>query len=148
MANSIKIIFKSFTIIFCTILFIGCSKNEAVLTPQQQAIKNLTGLGNRFWQLQDLYVNNIRQTLSTQQKGYNKTYTLIIGAESNGTLMNSDGYKGVWEIVGDKQLKETFTNISGLPVQITYIINELSGNKLDISYTVNNTLVREVYYAA
>ncbi len=126
----------------------GCSKNEAVLTPQQQAIKNLTGLGNRFWQLQDLYVNNIRQTLSTQQKGYNKTYTLIIGAESNGTLMNSDGYKGVWEIVGDKQLKETFTNISGLPVQITYIINELSGNKLDISYTVNNTLVREVYYAA
>ena len=148
MANSIKIIFKSFTIIFCTILFIGCSKNEAVLTPQQQAIKNLTGLGNRFWQMQDLYVNNIRQTLSTQQKGYNKTYTLIIGAESNGTLMNSDGYKGVWEIVGDKQLKETFTNISGLPVQITYIINELSGNKLDISYTVNNTLVREVYYAA
>jgi len=126
----------------------GCSKNEAVLTPQQQAIKNLTGLGNRFWQLQDLYVNNIRQTLSTQQKGYNKTYTLIIGAESNGTLMNSDGYKGVWEIVGDKQLNETFTNISGLPVQITYIINELSGNKLDISYTVNNTLVREVYYAA
>ena len=126
----------------------GCSKNEAVLTPQQQAIKNLTGLGNRFWQLQDLYVNNIRQTLSIQQKGYNKTYTLIIGAESNGTLMNSDGYKGVWEIVGDKQLKETFTNISGLPVQITYIINELSGNKLDISYTVNNTLVREVYYAA
>ncbi len=126
----------------------GCSKNEAVLTPQQQAIKNLTGLGNRFWQLQDLYVNNIRQTLSTQQKGYNKTYTLIIGAESNGTLMNSDGYKGVWEIVGDKQLKETFTNISGLPVQITYTINELSGNKLDISYTVNNTLVREVYYAA
>lgn len=126
----------------------GCSKNEEVLTPQQQAIKNLTGLGNRFWQLQDLYVNNIRQALSTQQKGYNKTYTLMIGAESSGTLMNSDGYKGVWEIVGDKQLKETITNISGLPVQITYIINELSGNKLDISYTVNNILVREVYYAA
>ena len=143
-----KIIFSIFTIIFCTTLFMGCNKNEAVLTPQQVAIKNLTGLGNRYWQLQDLYVNNTRQTLTTQQKSYNKTYTLIIGAESNGTLMNSDGYKGVWEIVGDKQLKETFTNISGLPVQITYIINELSGNKLDISYTVNNTLVREVYYAA
>ena len=142
-----KIIFSIFAIIFCTTLFMGCSKNEAVLTPQQQAIKNLTGLGNRFWQLQDLYINNIRQTLTTQQKSYNKTYTLIVGEEKSGTLMNSDGYKGVWELVGDKQLKETITNISGLPVQITYIINELSGNKLDISYTVNNTLVREVYYA-
>ena len=142
-----KIIFSLFAIIFCTTLFMGCSKNEEVLTPQQQAIKNLTGLGNRFWQLQDLYINNIRQTLTTQQKSYNKTYTLIVGEEKSGTLMNSDGYKGVWELVGDKQLKETITNISGLPVQITYIINELSGNKLDISYTVNNTLVREVYYA-
>jgi len=141
-----KTAFRFFTIIFCTIFFAGCSKYDAALTPTQQAIKNLTGTGNRYWTLQQLFVNDIKQALTFQQSNYHKTYTLIYGEDANGTVSNSDGYTGFWELAGNTQLKETITT-SGQPVLIIYTITELSEHTLDMSYTANGTKVREVYYA-
>ena len=71
-----KTILKISTIIICITLFTGCSKNDVVLTPGEQAIKNLTGDGNRYWHLSKIFDNNVPQTLTSDQLKYTKTYTI------------------------------------------------------------------------
>lgn len=125
----------------------GCKQEQVSLTPVQQAVKNLTGIGNRYWRLQAVYINDVPQTLTNAQKQYNKTYTIFPDEDSSGFFANSDGFKGVWVMPSPSQLKETITNTGGQPVVLLYTILELSTNKLDFSYEVNNTKTRETYYA-
>ena len=65
------------TILICSILFVGCSKpQEDVVPADVKVARLLTGLGNRYWHLKEVYVNNVPQTLSDPQKTYTKTYTV------------------------------------------------------------------------
>lgn len=123
----------------------GCKQVEVVLTPVQKAVKDLTGIGNRYWRLQAVYTNDAPQVLTDAQKQYNKTYTIFPDENATGFFANSDGYKGVWELTSITSLKETITNTPGQPIIIQYTILELTPNKLDITYEINNTKIRETY---
>jgi hypothetical protein len=144
-----KILITLLTIVFCTILFTGCSKDgDTPLTAEQQSVKYLVGDGNRYWHLSKLYVNSVPQTLTDAQSKYTKTYTIGIGQNISGTFTNSDGYNGTWKLLfANVQLQETINNNQAGPVQVIYDINKISQDTLDIMSTANLKTVREVYYA-
>lgn len=147
-----KNILSFFTLLFIVILLNGCSKTTNVVeTPEAKIARLLTGEGNRFWHLNKVYVNTVPQTLTDAQMKYTKTYTAdpSNADPSNpkkGTFVNSDGYAGKWTLLNTTQLYETYTNNPSGPVAVTYIINEITANTLDIEYTANMKTVREVYY--
>ncbi len=134
-------------ILFSAFSFTGCKQVEVLLTPVQKAVKDLTGIGNRYWRLQAVYTNDVPQVLTNAQKQYNKTYAIFPEENASGFFANSDGYKGVWQLTSITLLKETITNTPGQPVMLQYTILELTPNKLDISYEVNNSKIRETYIA-
>lgn len=130
-------------------LLTACSKtDDPALTPEQQVLQYLTGIGNRFWRIKEIYVNNVKTTLTSAQLDYNKTYTHYGYTEDNtGVFSDSDGLIGTWEIKGTAQIKETITNNAGGPVVIDLTINHLDTNNMDVEYTKNGQTVRSVYFA-
>jgi hypothetical protein len=146
--NKMKSIFTFLTLLFVAALFTGCSKTtEAVLSPEDQAVKYLTGDGNRYWHLKKIYVNGIAQALTTSQLQYTKTYTINPSLPYSGSFTNYDGYIGTWKLQGIYTLKETITNNPAGPVPAAYDINLLNETTLDIELTANLKTVREVYNA-
>ncbi len=149
-----KTLLTSFIILSSLFLFTGCSKTADVPeTKEARVARLLTGVGNRYWRLSKVYLNNAQQTLTDSQMKYTKTYTadpsnVDPNNSKTGSFTNSDGYIGKWKIIsaGD-QLYETFTNNPAGPVANYYIINEISETLLDIEYTANMRSVREVYFA-
>lgn len=126
----------------------GCSKDEQVPAPLPQTTQNLTGMGNRVWKIQEIDINGIPQTLTLAQKGYTKTYTVEAGKTTNGKVVSSDGYSGDWSFPSEKILQENYNNDAQFQgIQVLYTINELTATKLDVSYTKNGQLTREVYIA-
>jgi hypothetical protein len=145
-----KAIFPFSAIVICVGLFTSCNKDQVpdpVLTPKDLAVQKLTGMGNRYWHLTDLYINNVQQVLTSAQKKYTKTYTLTPGEDDTGTFTNADGYKGNWDCPDPSLLNETIVTINGQRVRLNYTILELTNNKLDITYVSNNQQIREVYVA-
>ena len=143
-----KTIFTFLTLLFVATLFTGCSKNtETPLSPEEQAVKYLTGNGNKYWHLKKIYIKNIEQALTTAQQQYTKTYTINPALPYAGSFTNYDGYIGTWKLQGIYTLKETITNNPAGPVPAPYDINLLNETTLDIELTANLTTVREVYYA-
>ncbi len=143
-----KTFFKISIISICIILFTGCSKNDVVLTPGEQAIKNLTGDGNRYWRLSKIFDNNVPQTLTSDQLKYTKTYTINPANRFTGTFTNRDNYKGTWYMDSNATLlTEIIDNNQAGPVKIDYIIVEVTESKLDIFYVSNMRKIEEVYYA-
>lgn len=141
------------TILICSILMIGCSKTaDAPETREDRVVRLLTGLGNRYWHLKEIYINGVKQTLTDYQLRYTKTYT---SDPSNsdplntkmGTFVNSDNLVGKWRLRdnGDT-LRETFTN-NPTAVEINYTINSITETTLDVEYILNGKIQREVYYA-
>ena len=143
-----KTTLQFFAIMFCAILFVGCSKNgDAPISAEQKVVNFLTGTGNRYWKLNKVFVNGVEQALTSDQKKYTKTYTISLTQAFAGTFTNSDGYVGKWLLSGPSNLIETINNNQQGPVQVPYIINEIGETQLDIEYTLNFKTIREVYYA-
>lgn len=142
-----KTTFKFLTLIFCAALFTGCSKNDvSALSEEQQVIKWLTGDGNRYWRLRHVFINDVQQTLTSNQLQYNKTYTLTPGQTDQGTFTNYDGYKGTWTLNSKKLIREKIITGTGA-IEIFVTILRISETDLEIEYIANATSSREVYYA-
>lgn len=136
-------------LLLISLIFTACSKSEEpVITPEQKVLQFLTGTGNRFWRIKEIYVNGVKVTLTTAQLEYNKTYTHYGYTEDNtGIFSDSDGSRGNWELMGTGKIKETITNNAGGNITLDIIINLLDANNMDVEYTKNGTTVRSVYFA-
>ena len=150
--NKMKPFFSLLVILFCLVLFLGCSKTaDTIETKDELVARLLTGGGNKVWRLTGLYLNDIAQILTDTQTKFTKTYradptNADPANPKTGTFTNSDGYIGTWKLInGAAQLYEKFTNNPVGPVAVPYIINSISDSKLDIEYTQNFKSVREVY---
>jgi hypothetical protein len=146
--------FTLLTILICSILFVGCSGDKDVPeTREERVVRYLTGVGNKYWHLKEVYVNMVKQNLTDHQQKFTITYTADpsnsdpLNAKT-GTFINSDGLSGKWKLTSDgTELQQTYLNNSGGPVKVVYSINSITESTLDIEYLENMTLVREVYYA-
>lgn len=134
-------------------LFFGCSKDTGVIETQEERVARLlTGVGNKVWRLKEVYSMNVKQTLTDYQSKYTKTYTaspanLDPNNPKTGTFSNSDGYTGTWKLT-DSAGKVAEALTSGTTViSVSYSINSLTEVMMDVEYTSNNKLQREVYYA-
>ena len=135
-----------YSLLVSFVFLTGCSKDEQPPVPLPQTTQNLTGMGNRVWKIQEIDINGIPQALTVAQKGYSKTYTVDAGKTTSGKVVSSDGYAGDWSFPSEKTLQEYYNNDAQLQgIQIVYTLNELTATKLDVSYTKNNQLIREVY---
>jgi hypothetical protein len=146
----LRTFYKSISLLLaCCLLLTACSKtDDPPLTPEQQVLQYLTGVGNRFWRIKELYVNNVKTTLTVAQLDYNKTYTHYGYTEDRtGVFSDSDGSLGNWELKGAGQLKETITNNPGGLIVLDLTINLLDANNMDVEYTKNGQTVRTVYFA-
>lgn len=154
--NNMKIRLTTLALLVCIFLLGGCTKtSEIVETREEKVIRLLTGTGNKYWHLKEIYVNGVKQTLTDAQLKFTKTYTIdptntdII--RYRGFFVNSDGYNGTWKLIGSGDaLYETITNNPAGPIVIPYLsFNELSTDKMDVEYTNNMVMKtqREVYYA-
>lgn len=141
--------FTLLTILICIILFTGCSKpGEEVVANNVKVSRLLTGLGNRYWHLKEIYIDNVMQTLTDYQKTYTKTYTINATTLSSGTFRNSDNLDGIWTMdANGTAWQEDFTTSGGVKIKLTYTIKSISETMIDASYPSNGKNVREVYYA-
>lgn len=136
------------TILICSILFVGCSKGPDEVVPADVKVARLlTGLGNRYWHLKEVYLNNVPQTLSDPQKMYTKTYTVNASKPTAGTYVDSDGQTGTFNVTDANHIEEAFVTAGGVGLIVTYTINEISETKLDVIFSANGKLERQVYYA-
>jgi hypothetical protein len=128
----------------------ACNKKVEVLSPEEQAVKYITGLGNRYWKIRELYVNGTPQSLTAAQLGYWKVYTLsIISPDAmGGRFADASGLLGSWTLskTGTK-IDETVENLPGGPVSYVLTILKLGPNDMDVEYTANGSTVRTVYFA-
>lgn len=143
-----------FTILTGIFLSTGCTKSsEVVETREEKVVRLLTGTGNKYWYLKEMYVNSVKQTLTDAQLKFRKTYTIdptnTDPLRYRGFFVNSDGHNGTWKLIGSGDaLYETISNNPAGPIVIPYLsFNELTADKLDVEYTMNMKTQREVYYA-
>ncbi|NCI46807.1 hypothetical protein [Sediminibacterium soli] len=126
----------------------GCSKKEDI-DPEEKVMQYITGMGNRYWYIKEIYVNGTRVTLTSGQQKYTKTYTRKPFTDDHtGTFVDSDGMQGLWKLTDLRTLTEIITNNPGGNTTIVNTINKLSANEIDLGYTgANNDKVRLVYFA-
>lgn len=141
------------TALLVVTLLTGCTKSTDVPeTKEERVVRLLTGLGNKYWHLKEVYVMNVKQTLTDYQSRYTKTYTsspsnIDPNNTKTGTFTNSDNFSGTWRLLdnGDT-IRETITN-NQAAIVISYTINSITETTLDVEYVQNLKLQREVYYA-
>lgn len=148
---------KAISTLIATLLvisfFSGCAKDTALPETQEDKITRLlTGAGNKVWRLKEVYITNVKQTLTDYQSKYTKTYTASLANldpsnPKTGTFTNSDGYAGTWKLTDNAaKVAETINNGTAA-VAISYSINAFTETLMDVEFTYNNKLQREVYYA-
>lgn len=126
----------------------ACSKSDEPLTPEQQVTQYLTGLGNRYWLIKELYVNNVKTVLTTSQLTYFKTYTInASGEQYSGSFNDANGFTGNWVLKGKDHIMETITNAVAGSVPLDLTINLIDANNMDVQYTSNGQTIRTVYFA-
>ena len=136
------------TILIFGLLLTGCSKtNDVVETPEAKLARLLTGIGNKYWHLNKIFINTVPQALTSAQLAFTKTYTINPAIADSGIFTNSDGINGKWTITGSKQYYESFVTGGGVGIQLDYTVLDISETTMDIQYKSNNKLVEEVYYA-
>jgi hypothetical protein len=121
----------SFSFLF---IFVSCKKDEDPIAALKQ---KLTDNSTKVWKLSKLFVNGSQQTLTPGQLSYTKTFN------TNGNWSDSDGYSGTFKIETTKLLKET-TTVGGSGI-VSYKINALADNQLDVEYTIGQETYRLVY---
>lgn len=137
------------TILIFSAILTGCSKSgDEVVADNVKVARMLTGLGNRYWHMKEIYVDNVMQTLTDYQKTYTKTYTINAATQVSGTFRNSDNLEGSWKIDSlGTGWEEKFTTNGGVPVTLNYKIKSITDVTIDATYSSNAKTVREVYYA-
>ena len=136
------------TILIFALLLTGCSKtNDVVETPEAKLVRLLTGVGNKYWHLNKIFINTVPQALTSAQLAFTKTYTINPEIENSGIFSNSDGISGKWKISSAIAFYESFVTGGGVGIQLDYTVIDISETVLDIQYKSNNKLVEEVYYA-
>jgi hypothetical protein len=115
-------------------IFNSCKKDEDPIAALKQ---KLTDNSTKVWKLSKLFVNGSQQTLTPGQLSYTKTFN------TNGNWSDSDGYSGTFKIETTKLLKET-TTVGGSGT-VSYKINAIADNQLDIEYTIGQETYRLVY---
>lgn len=136
------------TILTAAILLSGCSKKEEVVANNVRVARLLSGLGNRYWHIKEIYINNTAQTLTDYQKSFTKTYTIDPSTMASGTFTNSDNLSGTWALNAEgTKWDELFISNGGVAIPLVYVINSISETMLDAYYVANGKIVREVYYA-
>ena len=145
-----------FTTLFLITLLTGCAKNtDQPETKEERVVRLLTGIGNKVWNLKEVYVNDVRQTLTDYQLKYTITFT---SDPSNADPLNSktggftdrDGIVGTWKLRDAGSILEMkFSNNPAGPYVAPYAINAITENVLDIEYTNNQQMKseRKVFYA-
>ena len=117
-----------------TISFQACKKD----TDPIAEINNKLSSGNtKIWKLNKLFINGSQQTLTPGQLAFSKTYN------KSGNWSDSDGYSGTFKVETIKLLKET-TTVGGTST-ISYKINSITDNQLDVEYTFGQETYRFVY---
>lgn len=127
------------------VMITGCSKDEQAPVPLPQPTQYLIGMGNHSWKIQEVYINGVAQTLTAMQKTLVKTYRVDTGNTTSGKVTTNEGFTGNWDLQSAQTLQESFSLYPQIPGSIVYTINELSSTRLDVSYTLNNELRREVF---
>jgi hypothetical protein len=136
------------TILIFALLLTGCSKTpDVVETPEAKLVRLLTGVGNKYWHLNKIFINAVPQALTNAQLMFTKTYTINPSISDSGIFSNSDGITGKWTITGSKQFYEAFVTGGGVGIQLDYTVLDITETTMDIQYKSNNKLVEEVYYA-
>ena len=127
----------------------GCGKQEETISPQAQVVQYLVGSGNRVWRIKENYVNGVKQTLTTSQLEYTKTYTISISEpdKSGGTFSDQNNYAGIWVLTDVDHISETIQNATAGTISYVLTIRSISANDMDVEYTANGTTIRTVYYA-
>jgi hypothetical protein len=138
----------SLLVLLSCVLSIACSKTDEPVEPKQQVVQYLTGLGNKIWRIQEVYVNGTKQTLTASQLTYTKTYTTYGYSEAyTGVFSDSDGSLGNWKVVDATHIHDTITNNPGGNIDLDLTIRHLDANNMDVEYTKNGQTVRSVYFA-
>lgn len=136
----------SLLLVGCIILA-ACSKPDEI-SPEQQVTQYLTGLGNRYWRIKELYINNVKTVLTTSQLNYYKTYTInASGEQYSGSFTDANNFAGNWMLKGKDHIIETITNAVAGSVPLDLTINAIDPNNMDVQYTFNGQTVRSVYFA-
>jgi len=140
--------FKSILLLLVVcITLAACSKPDEI-NPQKQVTQYLTGLGNRYWRVKEIYVNTVKTVLTTSQLDYYKTYTIDASSELySGTFVDANNFAGNWMLKGTDHIMETITNAVVGAVPLDIIINHIDANNMDVQYTSNGQTVRTVYFA-
>jgi hypothetical protein len=131
-----------------SMLFTACGKDTSI-SAEEQLTQYITGMGNRYWHIKDIYINGVKVVLTNNQLQYTKTYTRKPSSDDySGTFTDSDGMAGTWRLDGTTQIIETITNSQTGSVTLTNTINKLSYSEIDITYTdaVSGDKVRMVYF--
>jgi hypothetical protein len=133
-----------------TMSLASCNRTVVVISPEEQAVKYITGLGNRYWKIRELYINGTAQSLTAAQLDYWKVYTLSISSPDamGGSFADASGLLGSWTLnkTGTK-IDETVDNLPGGPVSYLLTILKLGPNDMDVEYTARGSTVRTVYFA-
>ncbi len=150
-----KALLSYIAILFSVILFVGCSKNIENAIPKDDRVANLlagNGTISKNWRLDKIFINEIEQPLTNEQKLNFKIYTAdplkTMPTNSNmGTFKNQEGLIGSWKLSsnGGDFVSETMVDNFGTCNKANYLINSISIITLDIEQTVNYKTTREVY---
>lgn len=131
----------------CIILLGACTPSVVVPADSRDAIiKNLTGSGNKRWFLRKSFLNNVEQTLTDAQQKYWKDYTITAAQSYMGTWVDENGWEGKWRMPNTQEIPETVTNNVSAVIK-PYVINSITATELDVEYTLNLVITREVYHA-
>jgi hypothetical protein len=113
-----------------SILLIACNKKDGKGTIPY-VTNQLTDKSSKIWHLKALFINGQNQTLTNAQSIYTKTY------KTDGTWLDSDGYKGIYTVVTVASLKETTTNNLTGNSSIQLDILSISSQGLTLEYSQN-----------
>ncbi|GAC1533161.1 MAG: hypothetical protein NVS3B15_13810 [Sediminibacterium sp.] len=138
-----------FLMAFVTMLVAGCGKLPVTISPEEQAIKYLSGeAGNGVWRISKVYENGIEVPLTGDQMKYTKTYTIgNTPPFRSGRFDDSDRNQGTWVLVSTLLLNETITNNPGGNISLQLILNVLTDHAMDVQYPPTVKTIRTVYYA-
>jgi hypothetical protein len=133
---------------FCLCLAVSCTKPVTEPKPEEKIFNYLVGMGNRYWRLKEMYINNRRETLTPDQLKYYKTYTVRLSADIDysGTFADYNGFIGTWELKGTDHILENITNVPSGIIKLDLKINSISANDLDVTYVANRDTVRTIYF--
>lgn len=121
------------------LLFTGCTKTDPVAEAKSM-LADYSG-GQKSWQLTGLTVNGQVQTLGPVELKYTKTYFF------NGKYADTDSYEGDWRLDSETEILEVYNNLpNGLMFQ-KYKIEDVTTNKLTLSYQTNGEHVITYYTA-